>query len=364
MENKIQSERNAGIDLLRVILSFSIISLHILYYGGFRTHISPGTIEFYILWLLGVILSSAVNCFAIISGYVFYDTKIKSTNILRLFLIVVYHGFVITVLFRVFFSETVDCKNWIQAFLPISQEEFWYFSSYFGVFFFIPIIIQGMRAMTKKEASRLVIALVLVFSVIPLFSDGDPFDLSEGYSVLWLLVLFILGTYLKKYSKEIKIKRIVLVGIFAACTLITCLVMAVSVVIPSLDGMALMQYTSPTLVICAIAVVMFFISMSVPAFLRKACTYCAPFAFSIYLLHEHPLVREHLIYDRFVFVQSWPSVLQILSVFVITVGIWAVCFGLEFIRRLVFRLLRVEKFLKKIEKKNMCSTGETSMPDC
>lgn len=31
-------ERNAGIDLLRVLLSFCVVVIHILHYGGFRTH--------------------------------------------------------------------------------------------------------------------------------------------------------------------------------------------------------------------------------------------------------------------------------------------------------------------------------------
>ena len=355
MEKK--AERNSGIDLLRVVLSFAIITLHILHYGGFQAHIRPDSLSFYILWLLGVLLSSAVNCFAIISGFVLYDSKIKHFNILRLFLTVVYHGIVVTLLFRIFFSQSVDNVNWIQAFLPITQEEFWYFNSYFGAFFLLPIVIAGMEKLPKKEADKLVISLVFVFSVIPLFSASDPFDLNEGYSALWLLVLFILGTYLKKFNAELKIKRVLLVGIFFICIAATCSAMALSAIFPALDGMTLMRYTSPTLVVAAVAVVLLFARLPVPAFIRKASSYCASFSFSIYLLHEHPLVREYLIQERFVFVLEWPAIVQVFAVFAITVGIWAVCFGLEWIRRLVFRLLRIDKVLKNAEEKYLQSNA-------
>ena len=235
--------------------------------------------------------------------------------------------------------------------LPVSQYEFWYFTSYFGVFFLAPVLIRGMESLPKKQATALVVSLVVIFSVLPTVTGRDPFDLKLGYSVLWILVLFVIGTFLRKYWDTFKIAKPVLLWTFAGCILVTCLGMFASVLNPSFNGMVLVEYTSPTIVIAAIAVVLLFASMQVPALVRKVSDYCVPFTFSIYLLHEHPLVRQYIIQDRFVSVLSLPAAFQVLAVVAITFGIWLICFVLEWIRQWIFRLLGVEKFLRRLEER-------------
>ena len=84
----VKTDRNSGIDLLRVILSFCVITIHILHYGGFRAHADMGNTATYFLWFLGVVIDCTVNCFAIVSGFVLYNHQIKYTKILRLLLTV------------------------------------------------------------------------------------------------------------------------------------------------------------------------------------------------------------------------------------------------------------------------------------
>ena len=48
--------------------------------------------------------------------------------------------------------------------------------------------------------------LVVVFSVLPTVMGADPFSSNGGYSTVWLLILFIIGTYIRKYGEILKTK--------------------------------------------------------------------------------------------------------------------------------------------------------------
>ena len=162
-DNRTPNDRMEGLDLLRVILSFWVIAIHVMHYGGLRTNSDPSGLGYYLLWFWAISMYSVINCFALVSGFVLYDQTPKYTRILRLFLTVAYHGIVITLLFRLFYPHAVTDRHWLWAFFPVSQEEFWYFSSYFGAFFFVPVLIRGIRSLPKRQAGMLVICSLIIF---------------------------------------------------------------------------------------------------------------------------------------------------------------------------------------------------------
>ena len=75
MEEK--SNRNYGIDLLRIVSMFFIIILHTLGQGGIVKNTISTTPQFRYAWALEIIAYCAVDIFALISGYVSYTDKEK-----------------------------------------------------------------------------------------------------------------------------------------------------------------------------------------------------------------------------------------------------------------------------------------------
>ena len=357
--DRFKSERLPGIDVLRVILSFCVITIHILHYGGFRTHADPSAPVYYFLWFIAVALDCTVNCFAIMSGFLLYNKTFKCSTILHRFLTVLYHGLLIVVLFLIFDPDAVQKMHWLQAVLPVTYEEFWYFTAYVGMFFFAPLISKGMQALSRKQANMLICSLLLIFSVIPTVVGTDPFRLNYGHSAFWLLILFTIGAYLRKYHATFHIKARFLIGLFMGCVLITCLGMRLLLNYPFLDGMLWMEYTSPTIVLASIAVVLLFASMQVPDLIQRISVFLTGFTFSIYLLHEHPLIRQNLITDNFVSVLPLPGYFQIAAVLACTVIIWVTCLGLDCIRQLVFRILKVDVLLRKVDERLTLWSRET-----
>ena len=47
---------------------------------------------------------------------------------------------------------------------------------------------------------QMLIALIIIFSVLPVIFNTDPFIIKAGYSALWLMILYLIGGYIKKYG--------------------------------------------------------------------------------------------------------------------------------------------------------------------
>lgn len=63
-------KRNPGIELLRIFSMFLIIILHINGAGGLKLACTPLGLKYELVQLFQVCAFCAVNCFALISGYV------------------------------------------------------------------------------------------------------------------------------------------------------------------------------------------------------------------------------------------------------------------------------------------------------
>ena len=61
---------NAGIDFLRIFAMFMIVVTHVLGKGGIRSTVKENfDLYYFVTWGIQVSAYSAVNCYALISGY-------------------------------------------------------------------------------------------------------------------------------------------------------------------------------------------------------------------------------------------------------------------------------------------------------
>ena len=66
-------KRNYGIDLLRMILMLMVVILHVLGHGGVLDATTPLSAKYCVSWLIESFAYCAVNCYALISGYVYFN---------------------------------------------------------------------------------------------------------------------------------------------------------------------------------------------------------------------------------------------------------------------------------------------------
>lgn len=108
--------RNYGIDLLRLVSMFFVVMLHVLAQGGVLENASG--IQYAISWYMEITAYCAVNCYALISGYVCYreeETPYNYAGYLGFWIPVFIYSFGITVAFSVF------VRKWLAVMYCLNQ---------------------------------------------------------------------------------------------------------------------------------------------------------------------------------------------------------------------------------------------------
>ena len=354
------NRRNEGIDLLRCVSMLMIVVLHVLNHGGILAVCTPGSTLYNAAWLLEFTSGCAVNCYALISGYVGVTARHRYRNIIALWLQVAFYAVLIALLLPLFISGA-EQRPLIAAFLPVIHRYYWYFTAYFALFFLMPLMNKGIGAMTASEAKKLLTGLFAVFSgmsVLPYINvlDAvrmeDVFLLGEGYSVIWLLMMYIAGGCIRRHGFGESVRAWKLWTGFGLSVLAGwCFKLLVEQDAPEkiralVEENALFYYFSPTMVIAAVCLLLIFSRASkLPVLPGKIVRLLAPAAFSVYLIHEHPQVRAGLISGRFARYAAGNPLGMIAKVLFAALAIFAVCCMIDQLRLLLFRALRIRQAL-------------------
>lgn len=86
-----KKQRHVGIELARIAAMFLIILMHIHTQGGIMENLEPLSLEYSIEWILLCITYCAVNCYALISGYVGIGASYRYGRIFFLWLEVLFY---------------------------------------------------------------------------------------------------------------------------------------------------------------------------------------------------------------------------------------------------------------------------------
>ena len=107
--------RNYGIDLLRIVSMYMVVILHILGNGGVLTNLELLSLNYYSAWFLEISCYCAVNCYALITGYVMVDSKFSYKKILNLWLDVLFLRLFFTIVMNFIFPTLVGKMDFIKS---------------------------------------------------------------------------------------------------------------------------------------------------------------------------------------------------------------------------------------------------------
>lgn len=358
-------ERNMGIDALRIFSMFLIVLLHSLKQGGILTHVESASAQDYLAWLLVVIAYCSVDCYALISGYVGAKSTWRFSRLVSLWLQVFFYSSLITAYFAVRMPQNVNLYIWFKSLLPIMSRQYWYVTCYFGLLVFIPFLNAGIRSLQGRPLRRLLMIGLALFSLLPCLLQGYPFNFSpdidafgmfNGYSLIWLLFLYLLGACLR----ECRITS-VKTGIWVALLFFSVVLTWGSLfVLPKITlarfgevryTVILLNYTSPT--ILAAAVCFLALWAGHPPKSRVGCglvSLLAPSSLSVYLIHTHPLLWEAYIRDYASPLAGAAPLAMVAGVLGCSALIYLLCTVIDFIRRLLFKLLRVDFLCRQMDR--------------
>lgn len=356
-------ERNYGIDFLRIVSMMMISTIHVMNIGGALNGISDNSAHFCIGWILNAAFCCCVNCYALISGYVGIDSKHKNSSIINLWFLVAFYSVGITLIYKLINPQVVGLRPIASSFIPVTSHFYWYFTGYVALFVLIPIINKGINSLKEKELRRVCVLLTVVFSVLstvtPLIAKGkNAFSLDEGYSPWWLMILYIIGAYLKKYGSKIFVhhSKTKWFMVFLASTLLT---FGSKVVLSGLnrmigrtgEGTLLYQYTSPTVLLAGIALLMIFADMKLKSPIKKVIAFLAPMTFSVYLIHVHPCIYSFEIRNAFTKLTELPVFVYPFAIIGCGAAIYICCTMIDIPRFYLFKLLHIRQFSEFLDRK-------------
>lgn len=148
-------KRNYGIDLLRLVLMFMICLLHTLGQGGILNSSIKGTLNYNTFWLIEIFSYCAVDAFAIISGYTAQNKPQRYDKIVNLWFQVFFYSFIVTLILIILgINKNFEMYEIITTVLPITFKKYWYMTSYFILFFSIPILNNFIFNIDKKHKKK------------------------------------------------------------------------------------------------------------------------------------------------------------------------------------------------------------------
>ncbi len=345
------TQRKYGIDFLRIFSMFMVIILHIMGAGGVLDSTEPFTAQYYICLFLKIGCFCAVNCYALISGFVGVNNKFKVYKIVNLWLQVAFYTILITSYFHLFTSYTVSFSD---AFFPVLTNQYWYFTSYFIMFFFTPFFNNVLNNLKEKELKQLGITIIVFLSIIPTIIQKDIFFTNGGYSFIWLSALYMFGGIINKLDIANKISTFVLYFTSAFSILVSFLFKVFFTKYPNenIDSSVLMTYISPTILLCAISLLIISVKTNIKSkFSVSVIKFLSPLSFSVYLIHTNPYVWENIFKNRFVAYAEFSPIKLIAFVILTALAIFFICAFIDLIRFFIFKVTKISKNLAKIEYK-------------
>lgn len=333
-------ERNYGIDLLRLVLIYMISMLHTLGQGGVLRSCAEGTSGYYCFWLLEALSYSAVDSFAIISGYMAVDKPRKYENLVNMWFQVFFYSFIVTLILTIGgVGSFGSVPKAIKCLFPVTFGKYWYFTAYFGLFFSIPILNRYLFHIDEKTAKRSLIVLVALYSFMT--TIYDPFTTIMGYSTIWLIVMYCFGVLAKRIRLFETRSNTCLILIWISCVLITW----ASRIFSGTD--LLMRYPSPTVLLSGFIMVVLFSRLRIKS---PIISTIAPLSFGIYLFQLNQIIWESVLRDLFTSIADKPIYFGIPLALASAMAIFIVGLAVEFIRSKIAKMIGIHKMSEKIVK--------------
>ena len=355
-------KRNYGIDLVRLIAMYGVVLDHLLYIHGGMTKYHK-YIKY--LKLMHITIGWHNDGFILISGIVGYKSY-KYSNLLYLWLCVFFYSVGINLYFR--FFRKINSNIEIEYF-PIIYKRYWFFTTYFGMYLFLPIITKGISILTKFEFTSVVISTIGILVVWGDIKNPDKnvFGLSYGMTVIWFLIFYITGAFIGKYridysgSKKYAFCLLCILIYIFSCYLFYKVYhnelylgngdLPKKIVI-LLKQLLTDNYAGISKITNSIVVTLFFMQLHYNKYISKIISVVAPLTFGVYLIHENNIIKNNIL--RYTFNKD-PYNISLRSamslVYLRALKIFIICIIIDFFRNLLFNLLRIRKICIFFENK-------------
>ena len=342
--------------MLKIVSMTMIITLHMLGHGGILETLPIMSGSYQAAWLMEIVCYGAVNCYALISGFLLARCNVR--KLFELWLQVIFYSLGITIFMNcTLLAGAVSKEEWIYSVFPITSRKSWYITAYFGMMCLIPIMRIAIDKIDELLYRRVLIAIFLIYSILPVIVryllqgavNIDPFTVNGGYSSLWLCLMYLFGAYIRKYFDYKKVKRRICLSVFVLMTLLTflskiCMEKAGNIACANI----LVDYTSPTIFLGSLALLIFFVNINFENIETtkkwRVDTLMAIFSnatLGVYLIHDNNLIRNEIVARLFASELSVGAYKRVLlKLIIVVLVVYLVCSIIDIVRNKIFHVIK------------------------
>lgn len=320
-----KTERRISLDLLRIIATFFIITLHFLDRGTYLYTSVINNPWGIFSWFIEGIALAGVNIYVIISAFFLSDSShARLGKVFDLWGQVFVTSVAVALVMKAAGFE-MSGMDYVYAFLPFTTKQAWFVNVYVLMYLLHPFMNKVIAKMERHEYRVFLIILLLFFSAAQTFIPEKTWtmDSSEGCGILWFMTLYFVTGYYKKYMMK-NGKPIVSVKTNLLVLLISAALMPISIL--------LISFISNVTGHGAFAMHILYHYDSIPVFLgsfavfgivarrdncsfrngaKKMIEFIAPATLGIYLISTQGMLHMHLWTDILHvdrYVNSWKMI--------------------------------------------------------
>ena len=347
-----KNQRMANIELLRSTSMFMVIAIHLFTKTSVLWNIDPKRPVYAASWFLYGLCMTGVNCYVIISGYFLSDSKFKLEKLIKIYIQVLFYS--VTIAFIAKCIPGLEMKSsWLSVFLPITNREYWFATVYIGLYCLMPFLNLFIKTLNKKQFQELLAVLAVLFCVIPTILHADSW-LEDGgaYGIVWFSFLYLIGAYIKLYNKDERRKNIWLwyVGVVLLIPVSKFAIMFTGsfqniVGADKISRISEVFYCFNSIPALCASVLLFvgFLQLKIVK-PKSVCliNLASGTTFGIYLIHNNKNI-SHYLWGGVARIDYWLAEREnILMIILILCMVFTVCGLIEGIRKLLFRVLRLD----------------------
>ena len=330
MPQTAKTPRNSAIELLRILAMAMIVLSHICVHSGFDNTYSQLSlnrlfVQFGYLGNLGVAL------FVMICGY--FQSGLRSRALSRLLAQVWFYSLSLFLIFRFGFGYPYSAELLRQAFFPTVFNEYWFFTAYIILFLLSPFVNLLLRSLTREQCRTLLVLMLLLWSVIPTLTKQHMY----ATELPQFLLYYCLGAYFRMYPencfRKCWVRWAAALGSMAVLYGLTVVLGYWERFTPEAFGASARFYDRNSLLILTAAVGLFTLAVYARPFKNDFINAVAGCTFGVYLIHDHPLVRELLWKDWLHWGHYFTSGSFIPRLIGSVVLVYAVCTAVEWLRQ-------------------------------
>lgn len=349
-----KKQRNANMDLLRIVSMLLIVFLHTIIHGGVLENEENygSAMYFYVRFTYGL-CQVCVNIYIMLSGYFMIKSKFRLQKLVALWMETVFYGLGLRVVFMLTGVKSFSIVSLVSCFFPILTGRYWFMTIYVGMYLVSPFLNTLINAMDKKQHGLLNLCLFGLMSLWPSIHPSIAgMNSGGGWGLAWFVTLYITAAWFRLYyTPDNKPFRWL-----AAFVLVPALIAAMQCVLKNWISIGVVSsmvddwicYESAPVYIMTMCLFVGFLNVNIKGkLLSRVICFAAPLTLGVYLIHDNPDVSPWL-WGVLALPEKMGSALFVLVQLGCVAGIFAVCIAISAARKYTIGRLEQSNTLSQL----------------